>query len=576
MALTPKQEEKLLKIKNALKKGDLGIIALFLELEDRLDKEIPQLSEIITRMKGDRGDDGENYVLSNEDKKEISHLCLEMIDEDSIAKKVVNLISIKEIAKYVEKPKKGIDYFTNADKKELVEEVRSKIKLPKDGKNADEEVIVKKTIKALKPEIEKLKLEPETAEDTRNKLEALQGNDRLAFDAIRESNTILKDLNELKNRPAQIIETGGGGSGLERVNTKQGVHTIDFGTNLTVTPTANGVIVNAAGGDLTPYWKSDGSSTATGDWDLGANTLTANSFIKTGGTSSQFLKADGSVDSSTYLTSQHWGTVTGGIAYASGNVGIGTITPSDTLEVNGTANFVNGIGTVKYHQDGYILKVDNGAGTYSAFGNVIGAGYFYDGINEFTICDGSYAFGAQGTAYVNGAFYTYGIYVNEFSPYDNGAVFEAYGRGGFVSTDYGYTASFASDGVYAADFYGGGSYVNICTPSEAIYVSGGVSYFTNSGGTVYLATDSSAIEVTGNVNIDSGGSLGVGVWNPSASVGVSNGTYNVYLCDPDYAIMSYGNIKLNDITNTGSGAPSSIMSTNELYVDADTGLVYLA
>lgn len=34
-----------------------------------------------------------------------------------------------------------------------------------------------------------------------------------------------------------------------------------------------------------------------------SSTLTANSFVKSGGTSSQFLKADGSVDSSTYLTS---------------------------------------------------------------------------------------------------------------------------------------------------------------------------------------------------------------------------------------------------------------------------------
>jgi hypothetical protein len=36
--------------------------------------------------------------------------------------------------------------------------------------------------------------------------------------------------------------------------------------------------------------------------DLGAQTIEAGSFVKDGGTSSQFLKADGSVDSSTYLT----------------------------------------------------------------------------------------------------------------------------------------------------------------------------------------------------------------------------------------------------------------------------------
>jgi hypothetical protein len=41
---------------------------------------------------------------------------------------------------------------------------------------------------------------------------------------------------------------------------------------------------------------------ATGAVNLGAYGITANSFVKAGGTSSQFLKADGSVDSTTYAT----------------------------------------------------------------------------------------------------------------------------------------------------------------------------------------------------------------------------------------------------------------------------------
>jgi hypothetical protein len=42
---------------------------------------------------------------------------------------------------------------------------------------------------------------------------------------------------------------------------------------------------------------------AIGNVNLGSNTLTANSIIKTGGLPTQFLKADGSVDSNTYLSS---------------------------------------------------------------------------------------------------------------------------------------------------------------------------------------------------------------------------------------------------------------------------------
>jgi activator of HSP90 ATPase len=53
------------------------------------------------------------------------------------------------------------------------------------------------------------------------------------------------------------------------------------------------------------YIATYGSQNLQQTTDLGStttNSITANAFIKSGGTSSQFLKADGSVDSSTYLS----------------------------------------------------------------------------------------------------------------------------------------------------------------------------------------------------------------------------------------------------------------------------------
>jgi hypothetical protein len=91
--------------------------------------------------------------------------------------------------------------------------------------------------------------------------------------------------------------------------------------------------------------------------NLGAFNLTAASIIRTGGTSSQFLKADGSVDSSTYqplLTNPVTGTgASGQVAYwngtssqtgsnnlfwnsANNRLGINTNTPTASLQVVGT------------------------------------------------------------------------------------------------------------------------------------------------------------------------------------------------------------------------------------------------
>jgi hypothetical protein len=123
------------------------------------------------------------------------------------------------------------------------------------------------------------------------------------------------------------------------------------GTSFKLTATAFRTLLNNV-----PY------TGATTNVNLGAFNLTATSIIKSGGTSSQFLKADGSVDSTTYqplLTNPVTGTgVTGQVAYwngtssqtgsnnlfwdaANNRLGIGTNAPAYKLHSVGNA-FING------------------------------------------------------------------------------------------------------------------------------------------------------------------------------------------------------------------------------------------
>ena len=87
---------------------------------------------------------------------------------------------------------------------------------------------------------------------------------------------------------------------------------------------------------------------ATANVNLGANNIIANSIIKLGGTASQFLKADGTVDINTYLTSA---SLLGYVPYAgaTANVNLGphNITANSIIKLGGTSSqFLKADGSV--------------------------------------------------------------------------------------------------------------------------------------------------------------------------------------------------------------------------------------
>ena len=117
---------------------------------------------------------------------------------------------------------------------------------------------------------------------------------------------------------------------------------VQIGTGITIDATTN--TIEVAGSKIAD---TSGNSAFTG-------IVTATSFVKSGGTSSQFLKADGSVDTSTYSTTTAVGLSTAGLASET-YVGLSTFTgdynnlrnkptiPTNNNELTNGAGYITGI-----------------------------------------------------------------------------------------------------------------------------------------------------------------------------------------------------------------------------------------
>ena len=241
--LTPKEQRKIEKLAKLV---DEGADDQTLVLHEMIEEKTDALEEKIE-------------AISQEVKKKLSELDEELlyeVDED----KIVASVLAKVIIPAPLKGDKGDSIKGDKGDTVTVEKVIEKTEIIRELPIVTENVV-------------EVALD-EKPEALRDKLETLKDEDRLDAKAIKN----------LPEATKEIIKMVGG----------VGSQPVKAGTNISITYDGNGAPVINARQNLQSV--TDFGATTT-------NAITAQSFIRTGGTALQFLKADGSIDSSTYLTS---------------------------------------------------------------------------------------------------------------------------------------------------------------------------------------------------------------------------------------------------------------------------------
>lgn len=193
MDLSPKQKKRLLRMAEVGQKGNLAIFEMILELEDRFEEQLPNIQNLIKIVKGEKGD---SYVLTEQDKKTIAALIYASFDKKKliadVAEKVeVPVKAIAEEASKLVKVENGKDGKTptRAELMDIMRTLIPKLENGKDGapgKDADEAAILENLTNNIAAYGERI----------RDSLELLQGDERLDKSAIKGLEEALKALSD--------------------------------------------------------------------------------------------------------------------------------------------------------------------------------------------------------------------------------------------------------------------------------------------------------------------------------------------------------------------------------------------
>jgi hypothetical protein len=318
MELSPKQQKRIQKLQKFSQDKDLATLENLLEIDEKIDEVKTNIdtkfsslqeelkkkleSELVLEidreeLKGDDGYtpikdvdyfDGKDYVLTSKDKKEIAESIkvpvvekviekTEVIHETPIVTEVVREVAVKD------------------DGKEIITKI-----------NEDKTTLIKK---------EKIEGLDETFKNNHDDLL------NRAVSIVDNRTSFL--INKVSNLSDKVANMGGGGGGTWGSITGTLSDQTDLQTALNDKYDASnpsGFISNISGQDLSTADNTTSQFITLADvpaeadtlqsvTDRGAvttNSIEAPSFVVTGGTSSEFLKADGSVDSNTYVTGTPW------------------------------------------------------------------------------------------------------------------------------------------------------------------------------------------------------------------------------------------------------------------------------
>jgi len=205
-----------------------------------------------------------------------------------------------------------------------------------------------------------------------------------------------------------IVTYFGDGSGLTLIPNGSLVNStisgITLGSNLNNLTPGSYITGSTYNGGTARTFAVDATNTNTGskvvardgNGDFASRNITATKFIKSSGTSSQFLKADGSVDSNSYLTSANVGN---GRLTLSAGTGV-SLSATPRFDANQSSNktiTVSTNGTSSNTSNALVLRGSSGeisvgalsASSASLSGNITASGFLVSGQSGFLKADGT-------------------------------------------------------------------------------------------------------------------------------------------------------------------------------------------